>query len=67
MLGNGARKFSVGWLKPTLRINSVSKRIETRSNMLVKHFRSRAIVGHWYPIVSIVFHEPAMIGMMVLR
>jgi len=24
-------------------------------------------VGHWYPIVSIGFHEDAMNGMMVLR
>ena len=43
------------------------KGIETYNNMLVKHFRSRAIVGHWYPIVSIDFHEHAMTGMMVLR
>jgi len=35
--------------------------------MLVKHFRSRTIVGHWYPIVFIDFHEHAMTGMMVLR
>jgi len=35
--------------------------------MLVKHFRSRAIVGHWYPIVSIDIHEHKMTGMMVLR
>jgi len=24
-------------------------------------------MGHWYPIVSIDFHEHAMSGMMVLR
>ena len=24
-------------------------------------------MGHWYPIVSIDFHERAMTGMMVLR
>jgi len=35
--------------------------------MLVKHFRSGSIVGNWYPIVSIDFHEHATIGMMVLR
>ena len=35
--------------------------------MLVKHFRGRAIMGNWYPIVSIDFHEHDMIGMMVLR
>ena len=33
--------------------------------MLVKNFRSRAIVGHWYPIVFIDCHENAMNGMMV--
>jgi len=32
-----------------------------------KVFRSRAIVGHWYPIVSIELHEHAMTIMMVLR
>ena len=35
--------------------------------MLVNHFGSRAIVEHWYQIVSIDFHEHAMAGMMVLR
>ena len=35
--------------------------------MLVKHFRNRAIMGYWYPIVSIDFHEHDMISMMVLR
>ena len=35
--------------------------------MLVKHFKTRAIVGHWYPIVSIDFHEHAMTDMMVFR
>jgi len=35
--------------------------------MLVEHFKSRDIVGHWYTIVFINFHEHAMIGMMVLR
>jgi len=44
-----------------------TKGIGIGSNMLVKHFRSRAIVGHWYPIISIDFHEHAMAGMMVLR
>ena len=35
--------------------------------MLGEHFRNRAIVGHWYPIVSIDFHEHVMTSMMVLR
>jgi len=43
------------------------KEIGTCSSMLVNHFRSSAIVGHWYLIVSIDFHEHAMTGMMVLR
>ena len=33
--------------------------------MLVEYFRSRGIVGHLYPIVSIGCHEHTMIGMMV--
>ena len=40
--------------------------IGTGSSMLVKYFRSKAIVGHWYPIVSIDFCEHAMTSMMVL-
>jgi len=32
-----------------------------------KAFKGKAIVGHWYPIVSINFHEHAMNTMMVLR
>jgi len=35
--------------------------------MLVKHFRNRAIVGHWYPIVSIDFHDHVMTSMMIFR
>ena len=35
--------------------------------MLLEYFRSWAIVGHWYPIMSIDFHEHAMTSMMVLR
>jgi len=54
----------VGWLKSTARIRSSSKGIETCSSMLVKHFRSKAIVGQWYPIMSIDFHEHDMTGMM---
>jgi len=46
---------------------ATTKGIGTCNNMLVEHFRSRAIVGNWYPIVSIVFHEHAMTSMMVLR
>ena len=44
-----------------------AKGIGTSRSMLVKHFRSRAIVGHRYPIVSINFHEHVMTGMVVLR
>ncbi|MCY6488315.1 hypothetical protein, partial [Actinobacillus pleuropneumoniae] len=43
------------------------KGIGIGNKMLVTHFKRGAIVGHWYPIVSIDFHENAMIGMMVLR
>jgi len=43
------------------------KGIGTRNSTLVKHFRSRAIAGHVYPIMSIDFHKHAMTGMMVLR
>ena len=32
-----------------------------------KVFKSRAIVGHWYPIMYIEFHEHGVTGMMVLR
>lgn len=32
-----------------------------------KAFKSSATRGHWYPIVSIYFHEHVMTGMMVLR
>jgi len=35
--------------------------------MLAEYFRSRAIMGHWYPIMSIYFHEHVMTNMMVLR
>ncbi len=57
-------KCSVRWLKLTARISSRNKGIETCNNMLVKHFRSKAILGHWYPIVSIDVHEHAMTSMM---
>lgn len=43
------------------------KEIRTCSSMLVEDFRSKAIVGHWYPIVSIDFHENVITDMMVLR
>ena len=36
-------------------------------SMLINHFRSRSIVGHWYPIVFVDFHEHDMANMMVLR
>jgi len=32
-----------------------------------KALQEQAIVGHWYPIVSIDCHEHAMIGMVVFR
>jgi len=44
-----------------------AKSIGASIDMLVKNFMSRVIVGHWYPIVSINFHEQAMTNMMVLR
>ena len=43
------------------------KELRTGSSMLVKHFKSRAIMGHWYPIISNDCHEHAMTSMMVLR
>jgi len=54
-------------LKLTASISSNNKVIGTISIMLVKHFKSRVVVGHWYPIVSIDFHEHAMPSIMVLR
>ena len=58
------------WLSGRNRLQVLAttmKEIGTCNNMLVEHFRSRDIVGHWYPIVSIDFHEHIMTGMMVLR
>ena len=48
-------------------IAATEKEIGTCNNMVVKHFKSRAIVGDWYPIVSIDFHEHVMTSMMVVR
>jgi len=69
----GTRKHGnswFGWLEmPNLgsMLEAITKGIEIGSSMLVKNLRIRAIVGHWYPIMSIDFHENAMIGMMALR
>ena len=56
---------SWNWLQelPT----SAVKGIGTSCSMLVNHFKTRAIVGHRYPIVSIDFHEHCMRSMMVLK
>ena len=68
VFGTGMHKHArVGWLKPTTRISSISERNWNMHEYVGKHFRSRAIVGHWYPIVSIDFHEHVMNYMMVLR
>jgi len=47
-------------------LTATTKEIGTYSSILVKNLRSRAIVGHWYPIMSIDFHEHDMTGMMCL-
>jgi len=62
-----ACKCLVGWLKLTAKLAATTKGIGTFNNMPLKHLRSRAIVGHWYPIVSINFYEHSMTGMMFLR
>jgi len=41
------------------------KETGTCSSMSMKHFKSGAIVGHWYPVVSIDFHEHAMTSMIL--
>lgn len=43
------------------------KGIGIGSSMMVKHFRSKANVGNWYPLVSTDFHEHSMNCVMVLR
>jgi len=57
----------VGWSKLTTNISNNRKKNWNRQQYVGKAFRSRAIVGHWYTIVSIDFHEHAMTDMMVLR
>ena len=54
-----------GWLKLTARISS-GKRNWNKKQYAGKLFTRRAIVGHWYPIMSINYHEHTMTGMMVL-
>ena len=49
-----------------MRLVVATKGIGIGNSMLVKHFRSRAILGHWYLIVFIDFHEHDMNSMMVL-
>jgi len=56
----------LGGCKLTARINKNSERNWNRQQYAGKTFKSRAIVGHWYPIVSIYFYENAMTTMMVL-
>ena len=46
---------------------TMTKGIAACNSMLVKNLRSKAIVWHRYPIVSIDFHEHAMTDMMALR
>jgi len=57
----------VGTNSKKLAVASVEKIIGTCSSMLVKEFRNRVVVVHWYPIMSIDFHEHAMVGMIILR
>lgn len=66
-LVHGSMNMPIGWLNRLQELAAIVKEIGTCSSMLVKHFSSRAIVGHAYPIVSIYFHEHAMTYMMVLR
>jgi len=60
-------KCLVGLSNLTARINNNKKRNWNKHQHAGKVFMSRAIVGHWNPIVSIDFHEHVMTGMMVLR
>jgi len=57
-------KCPVGWLKSTTIIGSNNKTNWNTQQHASKVFRSGSIVGHWYPIVSIDFHEHAMTSMM---
>ena len=65
-LAQESMKCLAGWSKLTQELVVAVKKIGVGSSMLVKHFRSRVIVGHWYPIVSIDCYEHSIIGMMVL-
>jgi len=60
-------KSLLGWLKLIARITSNSEINWTKQQCVGKAFMIRAIVRHWYLIVSIDFHEDAMTSMMVLR
>ena len=60
-------KCPVGWLKLTTRNSNRSEIYWNRHKNVGKAFMSRAIIRHWYPIVSIDFHDHAMVVMMVLR
>ena len=68
VLGTGMHEHAWlgGWNRPQ-ELATSTKGIRKCNNMHVKNFRSTTIVGHWYPIVSIGFHEHAMNDMMVLR
>ena len=59
--------FHTGWLKLIASISSNNIRNCNKHQYVGRVVRSRSIVGNWYPIVSIDFHEHSMTGMMVLR
>ena len=62
--GNMPSLGARNWLKGLV---GVEKEIGTSISMMVKHFRIKTIMGHWYLIVSIHCHDHAMTDMMVLR
>ena len=61
VLGKGSREM-LGWV---VEIDCKDQKQQQKELENTAVCWSRAIMGHWYPIVSIDFHEHAMIGMMV--
>ena len=51
----------------TVGISNNNRRNSNRQQYVGKALQEQGIVGHWWPIVSIDFHEHAMTDMMVLR
>jgi len=66
VLGIGNHEIP-GWVvKLTSIISNNNKGNWNKKQYAGKAFNSRAMMGHWYPIVSIDFHQHAMTNMMVL-